>query len=59
MRQLFVAVFLVLVFSSVANAAHYFATITAVDAEKGTVTYKVTSGKDKDKEQAATNKDGG
>jgi hypothetical protein len=58
MQQSIIAVFLTFAFASVGNAAHYFATITAVDAEKGTITYKVTSGKDKDKEVKATvNKD--
>ena len=54
MRHSSVAVFLTFAFASVGNAAHYFANITAVDAEKGTVTYTVTSGKDKDKEVTAT-----
>ena len=30
-----------------ADAAHYFATITEVDAKKGTVSYNVTTGKDR------------
>lgn len=48
--RLVVAVLLSFALAHEATAAHYFAAITAVDAEKGTVTYTVTFGKEKDAE---------
>jgi hypothetical protein len=48
MRWFIVAVLLTLAMVGVATAAHpYFAAISAVDAEKGTVTYTITTGKDR------------
>jgi hypothetical protein len=47
MRRFLIAAFLTLAFSSVATAERYFAAITDVDAEKGTVIYTITFGKDR------------
>jgi hypothetical protein len=53
-RLLPFAVCLLLVASPFALAHPYFAVITAVDAEKGTVVYTITFGKDKDQQVKAT-----
>jgi hypothetical protein len=47
------ATLLLLALAGQVTAAHYFANITAVDAKKGTVTYTVTFGKEKDTEVKA------
>lgn len=46
-RKCIFALVLMLSMSATVVAQQYFAVITGVDAEKGTVTYKVTFGKDK------------
>jgi hypothetical protein len=50
MIRFILAAVLTVAMASVAAAEHYFANITAVDAGKGTVVYKVTFGKNKNKE---------
>jgi hypothetical protein len=53
-RCFVLAAFVAFAAAGAADARHYFAAIVAVDAEKGTITYTLTSGKDRDTEHKAT-----
>src|SRR5215831_5301647 len=56
MQRYILAALLTVAFASVASAAtprHRFVVITGVDAEKGTITYTIVSGPDKDSEVKA------
>ena len=53
MRRFILAAVLALAITGVATAGRYFAVITAVDADKDTVTYTITHGKERNNDVTA------
>src|SRR5215207_2768882 len=53
MRRFILAALLMLAIAGVATAGRYFAVITAVDADKDTITYTITQGKERNNEVTA------